>query len=376
MTNTKTTIHGLFDHGQSAWLDDISKCIIDSGRLKELVYSEGIRGMTTNPSIFEKAISSGECGYPDAIRKLLSEGKTPVEVYETLSCDDVQRASDVMRKLHDESDSVDGFISWEEAPEWGENEEKSVSEAERLRAIVDRPNVFIKVPSTPEGIAALRRLIRKGISINMTLIFSQEQYVAVAKSFLAGLEDRQADGNPIDRVRSVASVFISRLDSAVDKQLDASDNQAQAAALKGKIGLANTKMIYQHFLKLFKTERFEKLAAHGARVQRPLWASTGTKNPDYSDTMYIDNLIGADTVNTMPAKTVEAFLDHGGVRADTVLEGVDEAKDQLAGLETLGISISSINKQLLIDGLAAFAKSYDELIATIQRSLEVAHEKS
>lgn len=376
MTDAKTTIHRLFDHGQSAWLDDISKCIIDSGRLKEQVYTEGIRGMTTNPSIFEKAISSGECGYPDQIRKLLGQGKGVVEVYEALTCDDVQRAADIMRPLYEESDGVDGFVSWEEAPEWGENEEKSVSEGERLAAMVDRPNILIKVPSTPQGIAALRRLIRNGVSVNMTLIFSQEQYQAVAKSYLAGLEDRLADGKPIDRVRSVASVFISRIDTAVDNELDAHSNRAETAGLKGKIGLANTKMIYQKFLELFKTERFEKLAERGAKVQRPLWASTGTKNPDYPDTLYVDNLIGPDTVNTMPPNTVKAFLDHGEVRAKSVLEGIDQAKDHLAKLEELEISLFVINAKLLVDGLAAFAKSYNELIATIQRSLEVAHEKS
>jgi len=363
----------MWEHGQSPWLDDISKCMLDSGQLEKMVYEEGIRGVTTNPSIFQKAISSGDCGYPDDIRRLLAEGKNAVEVYEALTSSDVIRAADIMRKLHDESDGVDGFVSWEEAPEWADNEEKAVSEARRLWGIVSRPNLFVKVPSTPAGISALRQLIREGISINMTLIFSREQYINVAEAYIAGLEDRLADGEPLNTVSSVASVFISRVDTAVDKQLDANGSD-EALTLKGKIGVANTKMVYQDYLRLFKSERFEKLVKAGAKVQRPLWASTGTKNPEYSDTLYVTELVAPETVNTIPAKTIAAVQDHGVIETDTALEGVDEAKERLQLLKKLDISLDDITAKLLVDGLAAFAKSYDDLIATIQKSLEVVHD--
>lgn len=364
----------LWDHGQSIWLDDISKCLIDSGSLEEMVYQQGIRGVTTNPSIFEKAISSGDCGYPEEIRKLLAEGKDAVQVYETLSCADVGGAADIMRKLYDESSGLDGFVSWEVAPQWADDEEKTISEAHRLAKMVDRPNVFIKVPSTPAGIRALRTLIRQGISVNMTLIFSREQYRQVAESYLTGLEDRLADGQPLYNVSSVASVFISRVDSIVDVALAIHDDKEAASSLQGTIGVANTKMVYQDFLSLFKGERFDKLALEGARVQRPLWASTGTKNPAYSDTLYVDQLVASETVNTVPTKTIEAFKDHGEVVADAILQGVEQAEGQLQRLEEFGVSLEQITTGLLSAGLKAFADSYDQLIDTIRQSLEVAHE--
>lgn len=373
MMNAKTTLHKMWELRQSPWLDDISKCMLDSGKLETLVYQEGIRGVTTNPSIFEKAISSGDCGYPADISRLLSEGKNTVEVYEALTSADVIRAADIMRRLHDESGGVDGFVSWEEAPEWADDEEKAVTEARRLSGIVNRPNLFVKVPSTPAGIAALRRLIRDGVSINMTLIFSREQYIDVAEAYIAGLEDRLADDEPLDSVSSVASVFISRVDTAVDRALDELQNPA-AEALKGKIGVANTKMVYQDYLRLFKCERFEKLRQQGAKVQRPLWASTGTKNPAYSDTLYVTELVAPETVNTIPAKTITALQDHGVIETATALEEVDEARSQLTKLEELGVSLSDINANLLQAGLKAFARSYDDLIATIQKALEVVHD--
>jgi len=365
--------HKLWEHGQSPWLDDISKCLLDSGQLETMVYEEGIRGVTTNPSIFQKAISSGDCGYPAEMRRLLAEGKNVVEVYEALTSSDVIRAADIMRALYDESGGVDGFVSWEEAPEWANDEKKAVSEARRLWGIVNRPNLFVKVPATPAGITALRQLIREGISINMTLIFSREQYINVAEAYIAGLEDRLDDGEALESVSSVASVFISRVDTAVDKQLTELGSD-DANALKGKIGIANTKMVYQDYLRLFKCERFEKLAEQGAKVQRPLWASTGTKNPEYSDTMYVTELIAPETVNTIPAKTIAALQEHGVIETDTALEGVEEAREQLKRLETLGVSLSAITTRLLEAGLQAFGKSYDDLIATIQKSLEVVHD--
>ena len=368
----KLNTHYLFMHGQSPWLDDISKCMLDSGELEELVYKKGIRGMTTNPSIFQKAISSGECGYPEEIRKYAAENPDPVAVYEALTSADVRRACDIMRKLYDKSKGNDGFVSWEEAPEWAEDEEKSFSEGVRLWEMVDRPNLFIKVPSTEAGIKALRRLIREGINVNMTLIFSRAQYNAVAESYIAGLEDRLDDGNSIEDVRSVASVFISRIDTQVDGALSAHDDEERTEKLLGKIGIANTKMIYQDFLKKFKSDEFAVLKEDGAAVQRPLWASTGTKNPNYSDVLYVDELIAPHTVNTMPMKTLEAFLDHGVVDTDTALEGVYEAEQALEELAELGISLDEITDELLVNGLKAFAKSYDDLIDVIRKSTEVA----
>ncbi len=373
MSSDKLNTHKMWDHGQSPWLDDISKCMLESGDLERMVYKEGIRGVTTNPSIFEKAISSGDCGYPEDIRRFLAEGKNVVEVYEALTSADVIGAADIMRTLHDESGGVDGFVSWEEAPEWAEDEEKTVTEGRRLAGIVNRPNLFVKVPSTPAGIAALRRLTRDGVSVNMTLIFSRDQYLNVAEAYIAGLEDRLADGNSLSDVSSVASVFISRVDTVVDNQLTALKSP-EADALKGKIGVANTKMVYQDYLRLFKNVRFEKLAKEGAKVQRPLWASTGTKNPEYSDTLYVTELVAPETVNTIPAKTIVALQDHGVIRANAALENVDEAEAQLKRLESLGISLEEINADLLTAGLKSFGKSYDDLIATIQKSLEVIHE--
>jgi transaldolase / glucose-6-phosphate isomerase len=373
MSSGKLNTHKMWDCNQSPWLDDISKCMLDSGELEKLVYQEGIRGVTTNPSIFEKAISSGECGYPEGIRNLLAEGKDAIEVYEALTSSDVIRAADTMRRLYDESGGVDGFVSWEEAPEWADDEEMTVTEARRLSGIINRPNLFVKVPSTPAGIAALRRLIREGISINMTLIFSREQYINVAEAYIAGLEDRLADDNPLENVSSVASVFISRVDTEVDNALDALKTP-EADELKGKIGVANTKMVYQDYLRLFKHERFEKLANLGAKVQRPLWASTGTKNPAYSDTLYVTELIAPETVNTIPAKTVAALQDHGVVVAETALANLDEAKSQLKKLDKLGVSLDDINTNLLQAGLKSFGKSYDDLITTIKKSAEVVHD--
>lgn len=370
----KLTTHLLAEHGQSPWLDDISKCWLDSGKLEELVYKQGIRGMTTNPSIFQKAISSGECGYPEEIQKLAADESDPVKVYEALCCADVQRACDVMRKLYDKTDGADGFVSWEVAPEWAHDEEKTVSEAHRLWEMVDRPNLFIKVPATEEGIKAFRRLIRDGININMTLIFSREQYRAVAENYIAALDERWDDGNEIDHVRSVASVFVSRIDTQVDKALEAHKGAKLADELRGRIGIANCKLIYQDFRSFFKSEAFDELAEEGAAYQRPLWASTGTKNPEYSDVLYVDELIGPYTVNTLPMKTLEAFLDHGEVDTDTVLEGVYDAGHEIEELEELGISLDEITAQLLVDGLKAFADSYDGLIDVIRKSLEVVHE--
>jgi len=367
--------HRLWSRGQSPWLDDISKCMLDSGQLKRMVYEEGIRGVTTNPTIFDKAISSGQCGYPDEIRQLLAKGKSPVQVYEALSAADVRGAADVMRRLYDDSGGTDGFVSWEEAPEFAFNQDQAVSEAKRLAGIIDRPNLFVKIPSTPQGAAALRHVIRLGISVNMTLMFSHEQYSQIAQSYIAGLEDRLADGGSLVGVRSVASVFVSRIDNAVNKALAAFPKEPTALALRGKIAVANTKMIYQDFLRIFSGPRWEKLAAQGAKVQRPLWASTGTKDPSYSDTLYVDSLIGPNTVNTLPAKTIEAFQDHGVVKGDTICEGVDQAQAQLSQLARLGVSLEQINATLLTDGVKAFADSYNQLLRTISGSLvEVAHE--
>ncbi|MCH9032150.1 MAG: transaldolase [candidate division Zixibacteria bacterium] len=374
MTSKQLNTHKLWDLKQSPWIDDISKCMIDTGELKRRIYEEGIRGVTTNPSIFDKSISSGNCGYPDEMRKLIEKGLDEVGVYEALSADDVRKAADIMRKLYDESGGDDGFVSWEEDPQWANDEEKSVSEAHRLAKIIDRPNLFVKVPSTTEGASALRRLIRDGVSINMTLIFSLDQYINVAENYLSGLEDRLADGNEIDKVRSVASVFVSRIDTMVDNQLDECSNQDKAAPLKGEIGVAGMKMIYKEYQRLFESERFRALAKHGAKAQRVLWGSTGTKNSNYSDTLYVDSLIAPNTVNTIPIKTIEAFVDHGKAESHTIFDNVPEAEDMLRTLDEIGVSLPDITAKLLEDGLKSFAKSYDDLIETIKKSMvEVGH---
>ena len=355
----------LLRQGQSIWLDYIRRDLIRTGELKRLVEEDGIRGVTSNPTIFEKAIA-GSTNYDDALRAL--HAKNPKadawNLYEGLAIEDIQMAADVLRPVYDETGGADGYVSFEVSPNLAHETHGTISEAKRLREVVDRPNVMIKVPATREGIPAIEELIAVGVNVNITLMFSMSHYEAVARAYLRGLE-RCADPA---KVASVASFFVSRVDTMVDRALETLGTaQAQAKTLLGKIAIANSKMVYQRFLQIFHGEGFVAMRQRGARVQRPLWASTGTKNPTYSDVLYVENLIGAETVNTLPPETLNAFKDHGKVEGETVKDSLDAAAAALGRLKALGIDFGAITEKLQQDGVAAFAASFDQLLAALEK---------
>ena len=350
----------LAELGQSIWLDFIRRSLITSGELQELV-DGGLRGMTSNPTIFDKAIS-GSDDYDGALRGLVTGGGTVQEIYEALAMEDIRLAADVLRPVYDRSDGLDGYVSLEVSPKLAHATAGTVEEALRLFAALDRPNVMIKVPATPAGLPAIETLIAAGLNINVTLIFSLDQYRAVAEAYIAGLEKLAASGRDLAHSASVASFFVSRIDSAVDGALQT--GAPDDAAARGKTAVASAKVAYALFEEIFAGQRWERLAASGARVQRPLWASTSTKNPAYPDTMYVDTLIGPHTVNTLPPATLEDFQDHGTV-ALTVREGVEEARQHLARLPELGVDLEAIAQKLLDDGVASFARSFDSLLASV-----------
>ena len=356
----------LLAQGQSVWLDYIRRNLFHTGEFKRLVEEDGIRGVTSNPTIFEKAIA-GSTDYDDALRALLTKDpKTAVgKLYESLAIDDIRMAADVLRTVYDDTGGADGYVSFEVSPHLAHDTEGSINEAKRLRAAVDRPNVMIKVPATPEGIPAIQELIAEGVNVNITLMFSMSHYEAVARAYIRGLE-RCADPA---KVASVASFFVSRVDTMVDRALETlATAQPQAKTLLGKIAIANSKMVYHRFLEIFHGEGFVALRRRGARVQRPLWASTGTKNPAYSDILYVENLIGAETVNTLPPETLNAFKDHGKVPGgETVVDSLDEAAAALGRLKALGIDLEAVTEKLQQEGVAAFATSFDQLIAALEK---------
>jgi transaldolase len=355
----------LNEFGQSAWLDVIGRKLIHSGQLWRMVEEDGIRGVTANPAIFEKAILETN-EYDDDLARLVSQGKKPLEIYENIAVADVRAGCDALRPLFDRLQGKDGFVSLEVSPFIARDTRATVEEAKRFWKAVDRPNLFIKIPANPEGIPAIRESIAQGISINITLIFSTKVYEQVIDAYLGGLEERVKKGLPISQIHSVASFFVSRVDTLVDKLLEAKGNKD----LQGKIAVANAKEAYQVFLRSIATERWKKLEAKGATRQRPLWASTGTKNKAYSDVLYVEPLIGKDTVNTMPVATLGAFNDHGKV-ADTVTRDVAEAQAQLAKLGQVGVDLEQACKQLTDEGLDLFSKALDKLLRAIgARSVE------
>ena len=353
-----TKLHELAELGQAIWLDYISRSLITSGELQKLV-DQGLRGVTSNPSIFEKAIA-GSADYDEDLNRLVSDGRSVAEIYEDLAMADIRSAADILRPVYEKSGGADGFVSLEVNPSLAHDTEATIEEARRLFASLERPNVMIKVPATPAGLPAIATLIGEGVSVNVTLIFSLEQYEAVATSYIAGLEKLALAGGEVGRVASVASFFISRVDTAVDKALEEIGN----IEIQGKIAIDNAKIAYGRFREIFNSERWKKLATGNARVQRPLWASTSSKNPAYPDTLYVDNLIGPDTVNTLPPATLDDFLDHGTV-ATTVETDVDGAHMRMAELAELGIDLDGITNKVLDEGVAAFAKSFEGLIASI-----------
>ncbi|NIQ88862.1 MAG: transaldolase [Deltaproteobacteria bacterium] len=353
-----TKLHELAELGQAIWLDYISRSLLTSGELQNLV-DQGLRGVTSNPSIFEKAIA-GSADYDEDLNRLVSDGRSVAEIYENLAMSDIRSAADILRPVYEKSRGADGFVSLEVNPALAHDTEATIEEARRLFASLERPNVMIKVPATPAGLPAIETLIGEGVNVNVTLIFSLEQYETVAAAYIAGLEKLALAGGDVGKVASVASFFISRVDTAVDKALEEIGN----TKIQGKIAIDNAKIAYSRFREIFSSERWKKLATGNARVQRPLWASTSSKNPAYPDTLYVDNLIGPDTVNTLPPATLEDFLDHGTV-ATTVETDVDGARMRLAELTELGIDLDAITNRVLDEGVAAFAKSFDGLIASI-----------
>ncbi len=356
--------------GQSVWQDYIRRKQTLSGELKRLIDQDGLRGQTSNPTYFEKAIS-GSRDYDDALRALAQEGRSIGEIYEALAVEDIQAATDLFRPVYDSLDGADGFVSLEVSPDLARDTKATVEEARRLFAAVNRPNVMIKVPGTPEGMPAIEQLISEGINVNVTLLFSLDAYEQAADAYIAGLERLAAAGGDVSGVASVASFFLSRVDTLVDRRLaaliretDDGDARARLDALLGKAAIANAKLAYARFKSIFRTPRFQALQEKGARVQRPLWASTGTKNPNFSDVMYVEPLIGPDTVNTMPPATLDAFRDHGVVRA-TVEEGLEEAETALAELARIGIDMDEVTAQLLDDGVRIFADAFHQLMDCI-----------
>jgi transaldolase len=358
----------LHDAGQSIWLDFIDRSLLRSGELTRRIERESLTGMTSNPTIFEKALAEGQAY--DSQLSGASPDLSAWELFELVETDDVRTACDLFLPVYERSRGTDGFVSIEVSPGSAHSEDETIAEARRLWASVARPNGLIKVPGTPEGAAAERRLLADGINVNITLLFSIQAYDAVIESYLSALEERARRGLPLSAISSVASFFVSRVDTETEKRLDAivAANPAraeEAKAFRGRVAVANAKLAYALFRERFSGARWEALASRGARVQRPLWASTSTKNPAYRDVMYVEDLIGPDTVNTMPPATITAFADHGVVER-TVDSHLDEERALVARLEAFGIPLRDVTDTLLRDGLASFGRSFDTLIAGLE----------
>ena len=359
---------GLGALGQSIWIDFIHRGMFPSGELKRLIEDDGVKGVTSNPSIFEKAIA-GTHEYDDDIRSLASGGKSAVEIYDALTVHDVQMAADLFRGLYENLQGKDGFMSLEVSPLLAHDTDGTVAEARRLWKAIDRPNAFIKVPATREGLSAITKLIGEGINVNVTLLFGLPRYREVAEAYIAGLEMLAGKNKPLDRVASVASFFLSRIDTLVDPMLDkkrsaGGPGAARAEGLRGQVACASAKVAYRMYKDIFAGERFMKLAARGARTQRLLWASTGAKDPAYSDVKYIDTLIGPETVNTVPRETLDAYREHGDP-ALRLESGIEEAGSVIEQLPALGIDLAALSQQLEDDGVAKFSEAYARLMDAI-----------
>lgn len=375
---TTNRLHALHGAGQSVWLDYIDRAMLHNGELERRIRDDALMGMTSNPTIFQKAIAEG--GDYDAQIDESADGRTAWELFELLSTDDVRAACDRFAGVFQRSGGVDGFVSIEVSPGMANDLDGTLTEARRLWTTVGRPNVMVKVPGTEAGYAAVRTLTAEGINVNITLLFAVEAHRRVIEAYLDGLDDRLAAGGEISAISSVASFFVSRVDTEVDKRIDAIAAAAKEAdrvvieALRGRAAVANARLAYQLFVEMFSGERWERLAARGARVQRPLWASTSTKNPAYRDVMYVEELIGPHTVNTMPPATIEAFRDHGVV-ARTVDTGVNDAHALFEALASIGVDMTDVTDKLLRDGLASFQKSLDALIADLEsKTRQLGHE--
>jgi transaldolase/glucose-6-phosphate isomerase len=373
---TKNPLKELLTYGQSMWLDYIRRDLFTTGKLKQMIADDGLRGMTSNPSIFEKAIADSSL-YDDILKTLSSRSDLDATgKYEQIAIRDIQDAADTLRPVYDESNFRDGYVSLEVSPYLARKTKETIAEAQRLWKAVKRDNVMIKVPGTAEGIPAIRQLIGEGININVTLLFAQEVYEKVADAYVAGLEDLAAQGGNLKKMASVASFFISRIDTLIDSMLNdklktASDESQKALlnSLLGKVAIANGKLTYQAYERIFSGPRWQALANKGAQTQRVLWASTSTKNPNYRDVIYVEELIGKDTVNTMPPATVDAFRDHGKLR-NALTEDVAGAKKVMDDLARAGVSMKEVTDKLTNDGVKLFADAFDKLLAAVTKSTQ------
>jgi transaldolase len=370
----------LRQYGQSVWLDFMRRSLITSGELSRLVEQDGLGGLTSNPAIFQKAIE-GNQDYVESIAEIAKDVRlSPRQVFEKLAVRDIQDAADVLLPVYRQTGGVDGFVSLEVAPDVATDTQASVEEGRRLWQEVNRPNLMIKVPATREGLPAILTLLQEGVNVNITLLFSRAIYERVAETFIEALEVRSRRGEAVSGVASVASFFVSRIDTLVEAQIAErraalpEAERARLDSLVGKVALANAKLAYQSYKRIFSGPRWEQLRARGARPQRVLWASTGTKNPDFSDVLYVDELVGPDTVNTMPPETLSAFRDHGRPRP-SLEEDLDGAKRVLAELEQLGISLDGVTDALLIDGVKKFVEPYTKLLETVERRVREVSQK-
>ena len=354
-----SNLHELSKHGQSVWIDYLSRDMLEEGELARMMREDAVVGVTSNPTIFQKAISHGD-RYDEQLKQLLAEETDPKEIFLQLSARDVEAALDLLAPVHEKT-GYDGFVSWEVDPTLAYDREGTFAEAMRLHAWLDRPNLYVKIPATKPGLGAIEDCVAHGKSINVTLIFSLQRYMEVFEAYLRGLERLVAGGGSPKGVYSVASFFVSRVDTEADKRLEAIGSE-EALALRGKLAIANAKIAYQNYLEMFSGPRWEPLEAKGALPQRCLWASTSTKNPEYRDVLYVEELIGPDTVNTMPEETIRAFQDHGEVRGDTVAKGVKQAHALLDDLAKVGVDYDDVTETLELEGVQKFADSFAELL--------------
>ena len=358
--------------GTAVWLDFVDRKFLEAGGMKKLVEEDGLTGVTSNPTIFEKAMGHGNA-YDDSLAEF-DRGNphaATIDRYEALAVQDIKAAAETLRPVYDRLDAKDGYVSLEVSPYIADDTDATIDDAKKLWGMVDRPNVMIKIPGTDAGAPAIATTIRNGINVNVTLLFSLESYQRVAEAYAMGLEERVRGGEPIERIASVASFFVSRIDASIDKAIDerlkAGDAEADALkAIRGKVAIANAKVAYAWYQEFTASDRWRALAEKGAQPQRLLWASTGVKNPDYPDTLYIDTLIGPDTVNTMPPKTMDAFRDHGTAKV-TLTEGLDEARHVLAEVERLGLDLAKVTDTLMEEGVASFTKAFDDLLGAIAK---------
>jgi transaldolase len=371
---TNDNLQALSDAGVSIWLDDLSRDRLDTGNLAELVKVRNVVGVTTNPTIFQLAMSKGTA-YDDQLEKLAAAGTSVDDAVFEMTTDDVRNACDVMAPVWEATNGVDGRVSIEVDPRLAHDTDKTVEQAKQLSRAVDRDNVLIKIPATLEGLPAITAVLAEGISVNVTLIFSLERYRAVMNAFLSGLEQARENGKDLSKIESVASFFVSRVDTEVDKRLDAIGTE-EAKALKGKAGVANARLAYQAYEEVFSTPRWKSLEAEGGRPQRPLWASTGVKDPAYKDTMYVVDLVARGIVNTMPEKTMDAVADHGEITGDTITPNYADAQKVLDDLEALGVSYNDVVQVLEVEGVDKFEKSWDELLTEAREDLEKAAQKA